>query len=170
MIECSAEVEIPAPPRRVWEALIDFAAYPEWNPYIAVRGTAALGSEIRWAYSSQMIKRVWTSAIIDEFDEPNAITWSFRVGWLFNFEERLRLHPTRGGTRLTHSVRCRGIAAQLGRRSLRKTFEAVIGAANDGLRRHVGAAGIVSLSTPTVGTRHRSKAKKKGPRARSGRR
>ncbi len=170
MIESSADIEISAPPRRVWEALVDFAAYPEWNPYVAVRGSAALGSEIQWAYSSRIIKRVWTSATITEFDEPNAITWSFRIGWLFRFEERFRVHATRNGTRLTHSIRCRGMIARLGKQSLRKTFAGVISAANNGLRRHIEPVSNVSLKSPLGGTSPQAKAKKKGVRARSRRR
>lgn len=169
MIEFSGEIEIPATRRRVWEVLTDFETYPDWNPYIAIRGGAALGSEIRWAYSSQVVKRVWTRAIITEFDAPNAITWTFRIGWLFSFEESLRLHQIREGTELTHLVQCRGFVARLGKHSLRKTIAAVVSAANEGLRRHV-CAGVVSLRSPAARANRRSKAKKKGSRARSDRR
>lgn len=166
MIECTAEIEIPAPQRQVWDALLDFEGYPEWNPYIAVRGAAALGSQVQWAYSSQLIKRIWTSATITELDEPNAITWSFRIGWLFSFEERFQVHSTGQGTQVSHSVRCRGVVAQLGSRSLRKTFAAVIRASNEGLRRHVS----LSQKSGAAGVSRRAKAKKKGFRAPSRRR
>jgi uncharacterized protein YndB with AHSA1/START domain len=32
MRELGTEVEIAAPPERIWEILTDFAAYPDWNP------------------------------------------------------------------------------------------------------------------------------------------
>jgi hypothetical protein len=32
--ELRSEIEIEAPTRRVWQVLTDFAAYPEWNPFI----------------------------------------------------------------------------------------------------------------------------------------
>jgi uncharacterized protein YndB with AHSA1/START domain len=34
MRELRREVEIEAPPERVWAVVTDFAAYPEWNPFI----------------------------------------------------------------------------------------------------------------------------------------
>jgi hypothetical protein len=34
MKELHSEIEIQAPAERVWQALTDFAAFPEWNPFM----------------------------------------------------------------------------------------------------------------------------------------
>jgi hypothetical protein len=34
MKEIHTEIEINAPAKTVWRALTDFAAYPEWNPFV----------------------------------------------------------------------------------------------------------------------------------------
>ncbi len=36
-----SQIEIDAPPHRVWDALVDFDAYPGWNPFIRTIGGAA---------------------------------------------------------------------------------------------------------------------------------
>ncbi len=43
----SETVEIAAPASFVWDVLVDYASYPEWNPYtIAVETTLAVGDRI----------------------------------------------------------------------------------------------------------------------------
>jgi hypothetical protein len=43
----SEHVEIGAPARFVWDVLVDYPRYPEWNPYtVAVQTTLALGDPI----------------------------------------------------------------------------------------------------------------------------
>ena len=34
MKELRSQIEIEAPAERVWQVLTDFAAYPEWHPFI----------------------------------------------------------------------------------------------------------------------------------------
>jgi len=47
MKEIHTEIEIHAPADRVWRALIEFTAYPEWNPFIhRVDGEAKAGSRL----------------------------------------------------------------------------------------------------------------------------
>lgn len=43
-----SETDIHAPAQQVWDVLLDFAAYPAWNPSIrALRGEALLGASLR---------------------------------------------------------------------------------------------------------------------------
>ena len=49
-MEFHADVEIDAPVGSVWEVLADFAAYPEWNPFVRIAGKPDVGSHIKVAY------------------------------------------------------------------------------------------------------------------------
>ncbi len=39
-------IDIDAPPETVWEVLTDFAAYPEWNPFMTVEGAPRTGERL----------------------------------------------------------------------------------------------------------------------------
>jgi hypothetical protein len=48
MKEVHTEIEIDAPAERVWRVLTDFAAYPEWNPFVRrVEGEVKVGARLR---------------------------------------------------------------------------------------------------------------------------
>src|SRR5438876_10954424 len=47
MLELRTEIEIDAPPERVWAVLIDFEKFPDWNPFIRrIHGNALVGSRL----------------------------------------------------------------------------------------------------------------------------
>ena len=47
MKELRSDIEISAPAERVWQILTDFAAYPDWNPFIPrLAGAAEVGARL----------------------------------------------------------------------------------------------------------------------------
>jgi hypothetical protein len=47
MKEIHTEIEINAPAEKVWQVLTDFAAYPEWNPFVRlVEGEVRVGARL----------------------------------------------------------------------------------------------------------------------------
>ena len=134
MIELRAEVDLPVPPRRVWEVLVDFPAYPIWNPNVAIRGIAGCGNSIEWGFRRPPFKaRIWTAAIIKDCEELKVLSWALSFRGLFNLEERFSLESVRGGTRVQHTMSCGGLTAKLAGGILRKRFSAAVAAANEGL-------------------------------------
>lgn len=48
MTEVTASVEIDAPPTAVWNRLVDFETYGQWNPLLTqIEGRAAVGERVR---------------------------------------------------------------------------------------------------------------------------
>lgn len=44
----NAEIEIDAPPERIWSLLIDFPSYPRWNPFIrAIEGELRVDASLK---------------------------------------------------------------------------------------------------------------------------
>ena len=46
--QLESEVEVQASPERVWEVLTNFAAYPDWNPFIVRVLEAEPARRLRW--------------------------------------------------------------------------------------------------------------------------
>ncbi len=48
MHETSTEIEIAATPEQVWSILMDFIAYPQWNPFIrSISGVVKVGERLK---------------------------------------------------------------------------------------------------------------------------
>jgi demethylmenaquinone methyltransferase / 2-methoxy-6-polyprenyl-1,4-benzoquinol methylase len=72
----AAEVEIGAPPERVWEVLTDFSSYPEWNPFMfSVEGAPEAGAHLRIAMQrrSGFVLRFRARVLVA--DPPRELAW-----------------------------------------------------------------------------------------------
>lgn len=112
MRELHTEIIMDAPPERVWQALTDFAAFPEWNPLLReTRGELVVGKRlyVRLAVGKR------TMSIKPEVIrvEPNrALVWrgSLPIPGLFIGEHSFELSPQgESQTRLHHWERFTGI-------------------------------------------------------------
>lgn len=138
MAEVSNTTEILSPPERVWAALVDFENYGKWNPYVAIRGSAAAGGEIEWSLGSTVLKRrIWTKAPVTDYQKPAILAWSFGTRGIFSSAERFTLERTDKGTRMLHTLRYGGLVAILGGSYLRKNMDKIVGQADQGLRRYL---------------------------------
>ena len=158
MLHIKTEVDIAASPSRVWRALVDFTRYPEWNPFIAVRGAPGAGLDIDWSFGSYGRKRLWTPALITAHEEPRRLAWEFGVGRHFNLQEAFTLEEAHGRTLLRHSFTCGGVIASLGKPLLRRRLEAVLSAADSGLQRHLSVPARVAAASKSLSRRSSSRA------------
>lgn len=139
-MELRTEVEIQAPPERVWAVLTDFPAYHEWNPFITeISGRLAENEHLKVRVSVpegsdfQMKPRVKRC-------EPNTeLRWlgHLFIKGLFDGEHFFRLQPLDGGrTRLIHGENFSGILVKLLGSTLTKTARGFV-YMNEALKKRV---------------------------------
>ena len=116
--EITTEIEISAPPSKVWSILTDINNWQEWSPIIKdSHGTASVGSEL----SITMIGKEQGkdgpkyNPIITELDEPKYLRWRAHMvsGLIFTNYKVLVLEETGSGTRLTHKEMFKGLLAPI---------------------------------------------------------
>jgi hypothetical protein len=88
-MEIRTDIQIDASAERVWAALTDFHAYPEWNPFLrSIEGRAVPGQRIVLVMQ-QSPTRVWTlHPRILRADAPRELRWlaEFWVPGLLDME------------------------------------------------------------------------------------
>jgi hypothetical protein len=142
MRRIAAEVDIEAPPERVWAVLTDLAAYSEWNPFMRrVEGAVVVGERLALSmFSGEGARPLEAIVEVTAAEPPRRLEWigtHIRVGgrlvparWpgLMHGERRIALEPIPGGgTRLHMETRFRGLLAPLMRwlDSYQPAFEAM---------------------------------------------
>jgi hypothetical protein len=125
MRELRSEIEIAAPPERVWEVLTDFDRYPGWNPFMrSVVGRCALGSRLTVRIEPPGARGMTFKPTIRTLTATREIRWLGRllVPGLFDGEHRLAIEPLEGGrTRFVQSERFSGLLVGLFAKTLAAT-------------------------------------------------
>jgi hypothetical protein len=112
-----ADIVIDAPAPIVWEIFSDFAAYPEWNPFIpSLSGEPAVGNRLAAFIKPQGQRGMAFRPRVLVAEPGRELTWlgSVLFRGLLDGEHRFRIEeigPNR--TRFTQSERFTGILAPL---------------------------------------------------------
>jgi hypothetical protein len=139
------EITIDAPPEEVWGALVDLAAYREWNPFIVeASGLAEEGSRLTLRMTPPGGRAATLKPTVTEATPGKAFEWLGRVGvpGLFGGRHRFELHPAEAGTLLVQRETFRGVLVPLLARSLDRHTLAGLVAMNEGLKRRSEKAAI----------------------------
>jgi hypothetical protein len=124
-----AQVDIQASPERVWQVLTDFAAYPEWNPFITqASGTAARGERLTVRMQPAGGRAMTFRPTVLEATPQRRLRWIGRMLFpgVFDGEHSFTIEPLgQGSVRLTQQEEFRGALVPLLARSLdRRTLPA----------------------------------------------
>jgi hypothetical protein len=125
MQELHSEIEIDAPPERVWLVLTDFAAYPEWNPFIhRISGKLEEGARLEVRITPPGARAMTFKPTLQAVEPHRQLRWLGRLllPGLFDGEHSLRLEPlSGGGSRFIQSERFTGLLVPLVSGTLAKT-------------------------------------------------
>jgi hypothetical protein len=120
--QLSAQVDIHATPDRVWEVLTDFAAYPEWNPFITqASGSARVGERLTNRMQPVGARGVNFRPTVLQADPGHRLRWLGRllVPGIFDGEHTFTIEPLGDGqVRLVQHENFSGVLVPLMARSL----------------------------------------------------
>lgn len=126
------EIDIDAAPETVWAILMDFAAYPEWNPFVvSLTGESRLGARLETRLQPPGGRAMSFRPIVTELEPGRYFEWLGRVGvkGIFDGRHQYRIEPTREGTKFIQSEEYTGILVPLLSKNLnggtRRGFEAM---------------------------------------------
>ena len=103
MKHLETEIVINAPIETVWNVLIDFNAYPNWNPFItSIKGRKVVGKTLQISLKTSKGKEMYFEPRVIKFSENDEFRWRGILGirGIFDGEhyfilEYLETHQTR---------------------------------------------------------------------------
>jgi hypothetical protein len=116
-VELRTEIDIAAPPARVWQVLTDFSAYHEWNPFITnIAGKLVVGEELAITVSPPESDEMNFRPKLLACEEPRELRWLGKL-WmrgLFDGEHFFQCIETDAGhTRFVHGENFKGLLVKL---------------------------------------------------------
>ena len=130
-------VTVAAPAETVWRVLTDFAAYPEWNPFIReIAGELEEGARLRVRIAPPGGSPMTFRPRVLEVAAPRAFRWlgHLFIPGLFDGEHRFRIEPLQGQCRFTQEEEFRGVLARLLLRWIGAATERGFAAMNEALK------------------------------------
>lgn len=106
-----AAIDIDASPERVWDELVDFPAWSEWNPFIpSVAGTLEVGADLRITVSPPGIRSMTFEPRVFSVEPGKEIVWGGSFLFVaYRGDHAFFLEPLPGGgTRFRQRERFRG--------------------------------------------------------------
>ncbi len=120
MREIRTEIEIAAPPSKIWEVLTEVDKWKEWSPIINdASGKAALGSALSITMCGKDGKGGKAGQkyqpVVTVFEAPKRFEWTatMMAGFIFTNGKILELEPSGSGTRLVHKETFSGMMVPL---------------------------------------------------------
>jgi hypothetical protein len=125
MRELCREIEIDAVPERVWAVLTDYAAYPEWNPFIRrIAGELREGARLEVRIEPPGARAMTFKPTVRAVRANRELRWLGRLllPGILDGEHSLEIEPLESGrSRFVQSERFRGVLVGFVQDTLSKT-------------------------------------------------
>lgn len=113
MFDLRTETEIRATSSRIWSVLIDFPAYPAWNPFVrSIEGTPEVGSTLKVSVQPEGGKGMTFQPTVLAAIPNQELRWRGRVlvPGIFDGEHYFQIQPLQSGSSLfIHGERFSGV-------------------------------------------------------------
>lgn len=143
----STFIDIHANPARVWRALVAFADYPAWNPFIlSIDGPLAVGARLTVRIQAPGRSAISFRPRVLIAEPERQLRWKGRLvlPGLFDGEHSFRLEPIPGGVRFHHEERFRGLLASMMPAASYESVRQGFGMMNQALKARVEAAAVAA--------------------------
>ena len=133
------EIDITAPPEKVWGILTDVDKWHEWSPTInASAGDVSVGSSVSITMMSKEAGKdgpKYQPKII-RLDEPKYFQWRAHMmaSFIFTNDKIFELEKTASGTRVIHSETFKGIMAALMKGKMEEGVPPMLNTMNEALK------------------------------------
>ena len=150
MERVEASIQIARPPAAVWRVLTDFAAYPDWNPFIRrLEGDLALGARLTATFQPDGGRATTLHPHLTELRPEAEMGWlgHIVIPGLLDAHHRFELRAEGEGTLLMQSESFNGLLLPLFRTTLAATARS-FRAMNEAMRERVEAAAVTGGAEP----------------------
>jgi len=140
--DIKTEIDISAPPSKVWKIITDINQWQEWSPIInASKGQVSVGSElnITMVGKQQGQDGPQYNPIITKLDEPYYFRWraNMLAGFIFTNYKTFELIETSNGTRMIHTESFKGLLSPIFCGQMEKNVPPMLDSMNKAMKKMV---------------------------------
>ena len=137
--EITTEIEISAPPEKVWAIILDIDKWQDWSPIIKEsQGEAFVGSELTMTMigKEEGEEGPKYKPVITELEASRHLRWRAHMlaGFVFTNHKILELEETSTGTRLIHKETFQGMLAPIFCGQMEKGVPSMLNSMNQALK------------------------------------
>ena len=139
MQEIKTEIDISAPPAKVWSIITDINGWQQWSPIInASQGDASIGSKLSITMMGKEAGKDGPkyNPVITELKQASYFRWRAHMlaGFIFTNDKVFELEETATGTRLIHTEMFKGLLAPIFCGQMEKGVPPMLHAMNNALK------------------------------------